>query len=71
MSVARFFASPAGRLLRLLAGVALIALGVFWAPGWLAALGGLFVLVALLNVCLLAPLFGGPLSGRELARRSA
>jgi hypothetical protein len=65
MSVARFFASATGRTLRGLVGLILLALGIFTWPYWVALIGALFVLVALLNVCILAPLFGGPFLGRD------
>jgi len=70
MGVARFFAGPGGRGVRIAAGVALAIVG-FPAGGWwllLVALGVVFVVVGAANVCLLAPLFGGPLDGRRLAR---
>ena len=50
------------------AGVLLVILGALGWPWWAAAVGALFILVAVFNVCLLAPVFGGPFSGHELAR---
>ena len=65
MAVARFFATAWGRGLRAALGVALLALAYLGAPWWVAALGGLFILVAVFNVCGLAVLFGGPWDGRK------
>lgn len=70
MGLARFMASTAGRLLRVVAGVVLIWVGlasVGGTGGWILAVVGLvFVAVGVFNICLLAPLFGGPLRGRDL-----
>jgi hypothetical protein len=67
LALARFFASGLGRGLRIVAGLVLAVVGIA-AGGWwllLAALGVVFVAVGALNICLLAPLFGGPLVGRR------
>jgi len=73
MSFAKFMASQAGRLLRIVAGVALIALGLFATQPPLTyillVLGVVFVLVGAFNVCLLAPLMGLPLKGRDILSR--
>lgn len=66
MGVARFFASAVGRWLRALVGLALIVGTLSGWPLWLGIIGVLFVVVAAGNVCLLAPLFGGPVRGRGL-----
>lgn len=70
MAFAKFMANSAGRLLRIVAGVALIALGMFAAQSplniILLAVGVVFVLVGAFNVCLLAPLAGMPLSGKAV-----
>ena len=62
-----FMQSWIGRLLRVLAGLALIAIGLFvmqGAWGYLVAAVGLIPLFAgVVGVCLLAPLFGYTLSG--------
>jgi hypothetical protein len=70
VGVARFFASGWGRGLRIFAGVVLAVLGVASGGWWLVltALGVVFVAVGAVNICLLAPLFGGPLRGNDLAR---
>jgi hypothetical protein len=68
MAIARFFARPLGRGLRVALGLGLIVWAVLvphlW---WLAVVGAAFVVLGVANVCLLAPLAGGPLRGR-LAR---
>lgn len=67
MTLLAFLSTSAGRWTRALAGVVLIvvgaALGGWWFP--LVALGLVFVLVGALDVCLLAPLFGKPLRGKD------
>jgi len=63
-----FMAGPVGRGVRILAGVALIALG--WSrlgttSGTLLMIVGLLPLLAgIFNVCLIAPIIGAPFSGR-------
>jgi hypothetical protein len=66
MGVARFFASALGRWLRALVGLALIVGTLGGWPLWVGIVGVLFVVVGAANICLLAPLFGGPLRGRGL-----
>ncbi|MBN9105881.1 MAG: DUF2892 domain-containing protein [Propionibacteriaceae bacterium] len=67
MTLLTFFSTPAGRWTRAIAGVVLIAVGALLGGWWflLAALGLVFVLVGALDVCLLAPLFGKPLRGKD------
>lgn len=64
MSFARFMASPAGRTIRIVAGLVLITIGLILVPGvlgWVLAAVGLAPLVAgTLDVCLIAPLIGAP-----------
>ena len=70
LALMRFSASGAGRGIRMLAGVVLALIGVA-AGGWwllLTLLGLVFIGVGAANLCLLAPLFGGPVDGRRLAR---
>jgi hypothetical protein len=68
----RFLASSAGRVVRGLAGVALIVVGlwvVHGAWGWILAVIGLVPLVAgVTDRCVFAPLFGLPFGGNELRR---
>ncbi len=65
-----FMASTAGRLTRIIAGLALIligllALGGIW--GWILAIVGLVPLLAgLFDRCVFAPLFGLPFVGPRL-----
>ncbi len=65
-----FLASPAGRTIRVLAGIALVAWGlggIGSTAGMIVAIVGLVPLVAgLLDVCVFAPLFGAPLSGPKI-----
>ena len=65
-----FIASPAGRVIRIIAGVALILIGLLavggiW--GWILAIVGLVPLLAgLFDRCVFAPLFGLPFVGDRL-----
>ncbi len=74
MNFARFMSSPAGRLLRILAGIVIIFVGLYAiknAWSYVISVIGLVPLVAgVANVCLLAPLFGGPLKASELVNKS-
>ena len=65
----KFMAFPAGRITRLVAGTALVALGVFMHSigGTVVAVVGLVPLVAgLFDFCVFAPLFGAPMSGPKI-----
>jgi hypothetical protein len=66
----KFMASPAGRIVRALAGLALIAwglLGLGGTTGIVVAVVGVVPLAAgLIDFCLFAPLFGAPLSGQKI-----
>ena len=63
-----FMARPAGRLLRIVAGLALIVWG--WTMSGtttgtvLMVVGVVPVLAGVFNVCLIAPIIGAPFSGR-------
>ena len=66
---AQFIASDAGRVLRVAAGLTLIGAGLAkgGSAGTTMALLGLAPLSAgALDLCLLAPLFGGPLEGSAI-----
>jgi hypothetical protein len=69
----RFMASPAGRVIRIVAGVALVAWG--WShhesmTGLVVMVVGLAPLLAgIFNVCLIAPVIGAPFSGRSARER--
>ena len=66
----KFMASTAGRITRIVAGIALIALGllvIHGVGGIIVAIVGLVPLVAgLFDFCVFAPLFGAPMSGPKI-----
>ena len=66
----KFMASTSGRIVRIAAGIALIAwglLGLGGMPGIIIAVVGLLPLLAgLVDFCVFAPLFGAPLSGPKI-----
>jgi hypothetical protein len=71
MGLAKFLSSGAGRVLRIVAGIALIALGLWVVGGvWgivLAVVGAVPLLAGLLDLCLIGALFlGTPLRGDEI-----
>jgi hypothetical protein len=70
MGFARFMLSMAGRLLRIVAGIALIVVGlavVHGTGGIILAIIGLVPLVAGLGkFCDFAPLFGGPFWAKDI-----
>lgn len=72
MAFAKMMASMGGRLVRIVAGLILIAAGLLVVEGTggiiLAVVGVLPVLAGVLNVCLIAPLIGAPLSGNDALR---
>lgn len=71
MAFAAFMASGLGRGVRIVAGVLLIAWGLFLGGGVVPAVIGLVPLIAgVLDICLLAPLFGAPLKGAEVRARA-
>ncbi len=65
-----FLASGTGRLVRAVAGIALVVWGLFGfggATGLIIAIVGLVPLLAgLFDFCVFAPLFGAPLSGPKI-----
>jgi hypothetical protein len=64
-----FMASPAGRITRVVAGIVLVALGIFMHSlgGTIVAIVGLVPLLAgLFDFCVFAPLFGAPMSGPKI-----
>lgn len=67
MTLVRFMSTTYGRALRIALGIALVAFG-YLAGGTagvvIAVVGIVPVAAGALNVCLFAPLFGAPLSGR-------
>lgn len=68
----RFIAGPVGRLIRAIAGVVLIAIGLWLVQGvvgWILAIVGLVPLLAgIFDRCVFAPLFGLPFEGIQLRR---
>jgi hypothetical protein len=70
MGFARFMSSMSGRIVRILAGLALVLLGALvikGSGGVILAIIGLVPLVAgAFNFCVFAPLFGGPLLGKDV-----
>ena len=70
MALLKFLASTPGRWARAVVGAVLLALAFVAGGIWtwiLGVLGVVFVAVGALEVCLLAPLVGKPLRGREWA----
>ena len=66
----RFIASPTGRVIRIVAGLALILIGLLALEGlasWILAIVGLVPLAAgVFDWCVFAPLFGLPFVGPRL-----
>ena len=66
----KFMASTTGRIVRIVAGLALIGwglLGLGGTSGLIVAIVGLVPLAAgQFDFCVFAPLFGNPLSGRKI-----
>jgi hypothetical protein len=66
----KFMASTTGRIVRIVAGLALIGwglLGLGGTTGLIVAIVGLVPLAAgVFDFCVFAPLFGNPLSGRKI-----
>lgn len=73
MAFAKFMAKPAGRIIRIVAGVVLIIIGL---AGILptdqtlgivvAVIGVVPILAGVFNVCLIGPIIGAPFSGRKV-----
>lgn len=65
-----FLASNTGRLVRIIGGLALVALGQFGFSGAIALIvmftGAIPLLAGTFDVCLFAPLFGAPMSGPKI-----
>jgi hypothetical protein len=66
----KFMASTTGRIVRIVAGIALIALGLLALGGTagiiVAVIGAVPLLAGLFDFCVFAPLFGAPLSGPKI-----
>lgn len=65
-----FMASTTGRIVRIVAGIALIAAGLFAVSGTagtiLAVVGILPLVAGIFDFCVFAPLFGAPLAGSKI-----
>ncbi|MBN1430845.1 MAG: DUF2892 domain-containing protein [Anaerolineae bacterium] len=70
MGLVKFMSSSAGRIIRAVAGIALIVVGlliVHGTGGIILAVVGLVPLVAgLFDFCVFAPLFGAPFAGPKV-----
>ena len=74
MGFAKFMSSWAGRLIRIVAGLALIVVGLVVMGAnttgiILAVVGAVPLIAGLFNFCLFAPLFGGPFLGRDVLKQ--
>lgn len=70
MQFINFMASQAGRAAKIVVGALLIVVAM---AAWhgvvetvVVVLGGVLIAVGIFDVCLLAPLFGKPLSGKKI-----
>jgi hypothetical protein len=64
--------SQAGRITRIVAGIALVIVGaLIGGAGWILAVVGLVPLLAgIFDVCVFAPLFKQPFSGKDVRARA-
>jgi hypothetical protein len=69
-SVMKFLASGTGRIVRIVVGVVLVVLGFFINPTWLGiilvVIGLVPLLAGIFDVCVFAPLFKLPFSGKKI-----
>jgi hypothetical protein len=73
MAFATWMASVWGRVARIIAGLVLIAIGLYLQNTWgivIAIVGLAPLLAGVFNFCLFAPLFGGPFNARRLAPKA-
>jgi hypothetical protein len=70
MSFAQFMSTATGRAARIIAGIALIAIGASLGGAWwiLAVVGLVPIAAGVFNVCLIAPLLKAPFSGSAAHR---
>jgi hypothetical protein len=65
-----YLASATGRIIRVVAGIALVVWGLFGLGGTtgiiVAVIGAVPLLAGLFDFCVFAPLFGAPLSGPKI-----
>lgn len=68
--VIKFLASTTGRIVRFVAGLALVIWGIMGLAGTagiiVAVVGAVPLLAGLFDFCVFAPLFGAPLSGQRI-----
>lgn len=68
--IVSFMASTTGRIVRVVAGLALIAWGLLGLEGGagilVAVIGAVPLVAGLFDFCVFAPLFGAPLSGPKI-----
>jgi len=66
----KFLASTTGRIVRIVAGIALIVWGLIGLSGTagyiVAVVGAVPLLAGIFDFCVFAPLFGAPLSGPKI-----
>jgi hypothetical protein len=66
----KFMASVNGRIARIVAGIVLIALGIWGLGGAIgvivAIVGAVPLLAGVFDVCVFAPLFGNPFQGKDI-----
>jgi hypothetical protein len=69
-----FLASSVGRVIRIVAGIAIILIGYLWVDApWnyvLETVGLVPLAAGIFDVCVLAPLMGKPFQGRQIRRES-
>ncbi|MEP0764496.1 MAG: DUF2892 domain-containing protein [Chloroflexota bacterium] len=74
MALVDFMASSAGRLLRIVAGIVLILIGLFVIEGTVGIVVAIIGLVPLaagaFDFCVLAPLLGLPFRGPDIRQRT-
>ncbi|MFM6977976.1 MAG: YgaP-like transmembrane domain [Micrococcales bacterium] len=66
MFLIKFLGSTAGRWTRAIAGIALLILGISNNLAWLSIVGLVVAAAGIFDVCLFAPLFKKPFSGKKL-----
>lgn len=66
MGFIKFMSSTAGRVFRALVGVVVLVWGIVAGNVWLDLLGAFFIAVGVFDVCVFAPLFKMPLSGKKV-----
>ena len=68
--IVKFMASTTGRIVRIIAGLALILWGLMGLGGTVgiivAVVGAVPLLAGIFDFCIFAPLFGAPLSGPKI-----